>query len=318
MKTLRLYLFSWLFILSSCNFLFGQQVSVKRIAVLPFYSNGVDQASTQSAESILRLEISKLGTMDIVSEKRTLQYLHDTVCTDIDCAVKIGKELNADQVVICKLGALGEKVIVEYLLVDVSAGKSIIEDRITASYVEDLDAVMKRVAMSIVKHEPVVQTAEVGAITENEAKIPPRRGSRRFSGFSFGYLYPQHGYDNSDRSFSMDFRTGAEFQDYAIGMQLLLRRGFGANVFVSYLSSRKDFCPYIGGAFGFHWISHEYHYYYGYEEDKKKGDGFEFAVNSGFRFFHTYNFQIIINLGYTYTLNDFHDQGVVFTIGLLH
>ena len=313
-----------LFILSYYNLLFSQTPILKKIAILPFNAIGVDAISTQSAESILRLEIGRLSTMDIVSEKRTYQNLGNDTCTDLNCAVEIGKNLNADQVVICKLAKLGEKIIVQFLLVNVSTQEAIIDDGIMASYVEDLDAVMKRVAASIVKNKSVEKTVEVGAITEQETQTPRRRAARKFGGFSFGYLYPKHGYDDANRLFSMDFRTGAEFQNYAVGMQLFMRKGFGVNVFTSYLFSKKDFCPFLGGAFGFHWVSHNYYYdgYYandGYyhEPEKKKGDGFEFNIDSGVRLFHTYNFQILFNLGYSFTLNDFNDQGIIFTFGFL-
>jgi TolB-like protein len=307
-----------LFVLIFHHLLFSQSPVSQKIAILPFHSIGLDETSAKSAESIFRLEIGRLSTMDIVSEKRTTQMLGDSSCTEPGCAAEIGKNLNAGQVVICTLAALGEKIIVQYLLVDVTTQEKVIEDQITASHIEDLDTVMKRVAASIAQHEPAEKTAEVGVITAQESKTPLRRGTRRFSGFSFGYLYPQSGYDDSERSFAMDFRTGAEFNDYAAGMQLFIRKGFGVNIFTSYLFSRKDICPYVDGAFGFHWVSHEDNYndshYYG--KDKKK-DGFEVNVNSGIRLFHTYNFQILFNLGYSYTFNDYNDQAIYFTFGLV-
>ncbi len=183
---------------------------------------------------------------------------------------------------------------------------------------------MKRVAISLVTKEPVEKTAEVGVITEQETLTPRRRSTRKTSGFSFGYLYPQNGYDDSRRTFAMDFRTGAELENYAVGMQLFIRKGFGMNVFTSYLFSKKDVCPYLGGAFGFHWVSHAHGYgYYDsasgqwQEPEEKEDDGFELNLDGGVRLFHTYNFQILFNLGYSYTLNGYGDQAILFTIGLL-
>ncbi len=312
--------FICLIVFSFSNILFSQTAPAKKIAILPFNSIGVDEISVQTAESILRLEIGRLSTMDIVSEKRTVQTLGNDTCVDLNCAVEIGRKLDADQVVICILAKLGEKIIVQFSLVNVPTREMVIDDRITASYVEDLDAVMKRIATSIVKNEPVEKTAELGMITEQETETPRRRGARRMTGFSFGYLYPQKGYDDADRSFTMDFRTGAEIQDFDLGMQVFLRKGFGVNIYTSYLFSKKDVCPYLGGAFGFHWVSHSHsyvYYDYYYQEEEKKGDGFEININSGLRLFHTYNLQLLINLGYSFTFNDYSDQGIVFTIGLL-
>ena len=91
------------------------------------------------------------------------------------------------------------------------------------------------------------------------------------------------------------------------------------------LFSREDVCPYIGGAFGFHWVTHntapvytlETDGYYSYQNKDKKDNGFEFTANTGLRLFHTYDFQILLNLDYTITLNDYYDKALIFTIGVL-
>ncbi len=286
-------------------------------------SNGIDDVSTQSAESLLRLEISKLSTMDIVSEKRTYDLFKEDYCFELPCAVELGNRLGASRIVMTRLDALGEKVIVSYILVDVKNQKSLLTDKTTSATVEDLETVMQRMAKSITTLEPIVKGAEVGVIMQSETKEPYRRSSRRFGGFSFGYLYPQEGYNNDDRAFAMEFRTGAEMQNFDVGMQIAVRRGFAMNIFSSYLFSKKDFCPYVGGGFGFHWVNQHHHSekYYdsnGYKQyEEKKSDGFELTANAGIKAFRTFNFFVLANLAYTYTLNDFNDQAVIFTIGLL-
>ena len=118
---------------------------------------------------------------------------------------------------------------------------------------------------------------------------------------------------NVNRFFTLDFRTGTEINDFAIGMQLAARKGFAVNIYTTYLLSRKDVCPYIGGAFGFHWVSHP-----GFDDDDDINcDGFEFTANMGVRLFHTYNFQVLFNFAYAVTFNDFDDKAIIFTIGLL-
>ena len=299
--------------------LFAQNTESKRIAVLPFESIGIEEVYVLTSESLLRLEIGKLSSMDLISEKRTAQQLDEGPCMDIECAVEIGNRLNANQVVACRLAALGEKVVVQYLLVDVSSQKALLMDETTATRIEDMNTVMKRIAMSVVNHELIEENAEVGAIMEEETRSPRRRGSHKFFGISFGYLYPQSGYDHSDRSFTLDFRTGAELDDFSVGMQVALRKGLALNIFSSYLLSKKNLCPYVGGAFGFHWVSHHDHHddFDHYEDGEKKCDGFELTANAGLRVFHTYNMQVILNLAYAYTLNDYGDKAIIFTIGLL-
>jgi len=82
------------------------------------------------------------------------------------------------------------------------------------------------------------------------------------------------------------------------------------------LFSKKDVCPYLGGAFGFHWVNHEHIYDYG-SSKSKKGDGFEIAANGGVKLFHTFDFQVMANLAYSYTFNNYDDEALIFTVGLL-
>ena len=296
-----------------------QQASPLRIAIMPPHANGLDSVSVETAEMILRTEIGKLSTMDIISSKRTRDALAGAVCIESECALDLGKKLNASQVLGCRFSALGEKVIAQYFLVDISSGRELLVDQATARNVEDLEMVMRRVASSVVNLTPVDKSAEVGKVLPTEATESLRRTSRNNFGLSFGYLYPQSGYDNSDRSFVVDGRFDHELLDWAVGVTVGIRKGFAMNLYGSYLMSPKDLCPYVGGAFGFHWVSHiEYLYAASYPAtSNSKSDGFEVIGNVGIRVLHTYNFQMIFNLEYIYTINDYNDRALVFTIGFL-
>ena len=284
-------------------------LSAKIIAILPFHSMGIDEISIQTAESILKNDLQKLSSMNIIPRDEVIAALENEPCTEVICAVVIGQKVNADLVLISNLSKLGEKIIIQYNIVDVNEGQSIILDNTASNSIEDLEVVMKRIAMSIVEQKPLAQTVEVGAIMEKEDDIPKRRSARRFWGLSFGYLYPQQGYDEDyERSFTIDSRSGYEIKNIAVGLQLAARYGFAANIYTSYLFSKKDLCPYVGGALGFHWVAHD---------DNKRGDGLEFIVNTGIRAFRTYNFQIMLNIDYAITFNDFDDKALIITIGLL-
>jgi TolB-like protein len=303
---------------------FGQN-SVQ-LAVLPFSSLGVDDASTLTAHALLSQELARLGRFTIMAEKQVVEAAGQKSCFEKECALTLGQALQADQVLLCSLNRLGEKVIVQYLLLEVKSGSTLLNDNTTSNTIEDLETVMKRVALCVYSLKPFSETGQVGLITQKETDTPERKTARKYMGLSFGYLYPQNGYDNAERSFAMDLRTGYEMNRYTIGSQLAAQKGFAWNIYASYLLSVQDLCPYVGGAFGFHWVSHEqepiYYIdqqngYYNYQEDKRKGDGFEVRLHSGVRLFRTYNFQVLINVDYAVTFNDFDDRAIVFTIGLL-
>ena len=291
-----------------------------KIAILPFHNLGIDYVSAQTAELLLRQEISKLSEAELISDSETRRLAGDEPCAEVGCAVEVGTRLGADLVVFCSLSRLGEKIVIQYGLVDVHAQKRLVMDHTTSETVEDLENVMKRAARSIVDQKPIALTAEVGTITEKETLVPRRRSARSINGFSIGYLYPQQGYDGDARAFSLDYRRGYEMERIAVGAQFAVRKGFAFNIYTSYLVTKTDFCPYVGGAFGFHWIGHDDDRENdgGHPGNDPKGDGFEFTVNAGLRGFRTYNFQVLLNFDYAITLNDYDDEAIVFSIGLLH
>jgi len=285
-------------------------LETKTIGVLPFYSLGVDSISIQTSESILKNELQKQGALKVTPLSEIKNFIGNEPCTEVKCAIEIGKQTNSDMILMISLSKLGDKIIVQYNLVDVVLESSVIVDNTTSKTIEDLEVVMKRIAKSVVDEKPLEQTVEVGSVMEKENDIPRRRKASRFIGISFGYLYPLNGFGGVDqRSFSADIRSGYELGNVAVGLNTAARYGFATNIYASYLFTKTDFCPYVGGAFGFHWVIHN--------SSNKRGDGFEFIANAGIRAFRTYDFQIIVNFDYAITANDFNDQALIFTIGIL-
>jgi len=227
------------------------QFTKKTIAILPFATNGIDEITAQTAAALLRLETTKLTVLEILPEKRTLEITGGNSCFELSCALECAAQAPADLVIMVRLDALGEKVIVTYQLVDVNAQQSIFMDKTTSASIEDLETVMQRVAASIVNREPIEKGAKIGVVMQSESKDLYHRGSNKFGGFAFGYLYPQNGYDEVENAFTMEFRTGSEMPTYNMGMLLAFRKGFAMNIYSNFLFSQKDICPYLGGAFGF-------------------------------------------------------------------
>jgi TolB-like protein len=300
----------------------AQNPESDKIVLLPIISNGIDLASVKTAESILRMELSKQSTLTVITQKRTLEAVGNESCSDEECAKDIGQKLDAKQALLCKLNPLGEKIIVQYILVETSTGKNLLSEQTTALNVEDLEPVMKRVAISVAKVLPFNANPEVGTIVGQESIESLRRASRYNFGVGFGYLYPDQGYDSDKKSFTINGYFDYEIQDYAVGLMLGARKGFAINLYGNYLFSRTDICPYLGGSLGFHWVSSHQsssYYYTTYYPNpvNKAEDGIELGLKTGVRIFHTYNFQLFIQGEYIMTFNDYNDKAFVFTIGIL-
>jgi len=299
---------------------FCQLVSAgEKMAVMPFGTSGVDDATQQTVYRLLVSEITQLGEYEVIPESEVTTVLGDQSCLDAACATEIGKQLNASRVVFGTLNRLGEKIILQYNVVKVSSGETLLSDDLTAMHVEDLDQVTKRVAASIVRQAPVEETVEVGLVTEQESTETRSRKANASWGIGFGYLYPTKGYDEKDDVFVFDFRSIYEMRHIAVDALLGIRQGLSLNVGVLYLPSLKDFCPYVGAGVGFHAVAHNQDKYSppDSEQNKKSSDGFEILVKGGLLAFRTYDFRVLLNLEYSVTLNDYDDQAIIFTIGVM-
>ena len=205
-----------------------------------------------------------------------------------------------------------------------ATSKNILAEQATALSLEDLDAVMQRVALSVAKHTPFSANVEVGNVVAQETVEPSSRASRFNFGLGFGYLFPTEGYDNDDKSFTVNLYFDYEIKDVAVGLMLGARDGVAVALYGNYLFSKTDICPYLGAGLGFHWVDHDYSTPYDYNYNNYPTpntdydeDGIELGLGAGLRFLHTYNIQFFINVEYIITFNDFNDKSIVFTIGIL-
>jgi hypothetical protein len=291
----------------------------ERLAILPVRGSGVEVSTQETVYLLLQSEIRELKKYEVIPESDILPLLGDRNCSEAVCAVEIGKQAKASRVVYGSLNKLGEKIIFQYSLVDVSSGATLLADDLSALRVEDLDQVTKRVAASIVQQVPAEKTVEVGLVTEQESLEQETRKANSSWGIAFGYLYPQRGYDGKQRVFVWDFRSLYEMRHFAVDALLGIRQGAALNVGVLYFVSRKDFSPFVGAGVGFHAVSHEQIYAevppYGGQEEAS--DGVEFLIKGGLLAFRTYDFRVIANVEYSIALNDYNDRGVVVTIGMM-
>ncbi|MBK8945283.1 MAG: hypothetical protein IPM32_08450 [Ignavibacteriae bacterium] len=316
MKNLLFLILLFLFIPN-----YAQNITQSKIVVLPIVSNGIEYSTSKTAEAILRLELSKFSNVEIISEKKTYEIVSEGECTEEECAIELGSKLNSDESLICKLNSLGDKVIVQYILIDVKSAKKILIEQATSSNIGDLETVMKRVAISVANKNSFKENVQIGNIVAKESEEVLRRNSRYNFGVDFGYLFPTSGHDNEIKVFSLNAYFDHEIENYAVGLMAGARNGFAMNIYGNYLFSPTDICPYVGTSLGFHWVQHDYFDNYDefgiYQNKELDSHGIELGFKTGIRVLHTYNVQLFINFEYIITFNDYNDKAFVFTIGIL-
>ncbi len=282
-----------------------------RMGILPLQAIGVDLESALAVESLLKVELQKEFSEGVVLGGDALDLGDDDPCAEVDCAIRVGRLNDLDLVVICMISRLGGKIVVQYNLVDVHGKSVLIADNTTAASLEDLDMVMRRVALSLSRRKGIDDIGEVGAIMEGEAVSSRRRSGHKVAGVSLGYSYPRSGFDEQDRFLSFALRRGFETEHLSAGFEMAAHRGLAATIYSHYLASKSDICPYVGGGLGFHWV---------YHKDKlpdKREDGFHVNLSGGLRLYRTYDFQLVLGVGYIFTFNNYDDRAMMFSLGIL-
>ncbi len=312
-----------LYCLSLCALLTSSlSAQQRRLAILPLSGNGIDEVTVGTVNRILYAEMYRINAYALVSLVDVELALGERSCSEKSCAVAVARQVQAERVAFGSLNQLGEKVILKYDLADVATDSLILSDDLTALRIEDLDQVVRRVAMSISLVVPAAKTVEVGLVTEQEAVEPSTRKANSSWGIAFGYLYPiSDSYDNEENIFVWDFRSVYEMRNFAIDAVLGIRQGFALNVSCLYIPSRKDFSPFLGGGIGFHSVTHESYRYWDYESEDylnpREEDGVEFVAKAGFIAFRTFDFRVIATAEYALTLNDFDDRAFLITLGVM-
>lgn len=297
-------------------FVHSSHSSQGKLAVLPVSGAGVESDTRATVYRLLLSDVRQQKCFDVIPESEIEALTEVSPCSDIACAVDIGKQVNALKVVTSSLDRLGEKIIFQYSLIEVASGAVLVSDNLSALRVEDLDQVTKRVVLSLCRQTPVEKTVEVGLVTEQETQEARSRKASSMWGIGFGYLYPSKGYDSAEDIFVWDFRSLYEMKNITVDALLGLRQGISLNVGILYLASRKDFSPFIGGGVGFHAVSHDI-YGSSHGENQKSYDGFEVLVKGGLLAFRTYDFRVVIGVEYSATFNEFDDQGFLLTMSVL-
>jgi TolB-like protein len=293
----------------------------ERLGVLPFKGNGVDVSTQETVYTLLLSEIRQLKTFTVISQSDVLRLMGDGSCSETPCAVDIGRQVQATKVAFGSLNKLGEKIICQYNLVDVTSGETLCSGDLGALRVEDLDQVARRVAASIVQQTPAAdKRAVVSFVAGQESPEPDIRRTNVSLGIDCGYLYPQEGYDNEQGVFVWDIRGIYEMEHIAVDVVLGMRKGAALNVGFLYLSDPNNFSPFVGAGVGLHAVQYK-QTNAGKDsddcQDNELNTGLEFLVKGGLLAFRTHDVRVAATVDYSFSLDDCEDRAIVLTLGVM-
>ncbi|MDD5688321.1 MAG: PorV/PorQ family protein [Elusimicrobia bacterium] len=134
-----------------------QKGNIINIAVANFEGNNVSQSDASIVDDFLRIELEKLstlikpGTYNLIGKADMDKILAEAAfqrlgCATPDCAVQIGKILNAQQIIIGNLSKLIDTYLITVNLVDVETGSILKSENVKAYSAEELNDACKILA----------------------------------------------------------------------------------------------------------------------------------------------------------------------------
>ena len=249
-------------------------------------------------------------------------------CTDAACARGAAAAIGATTVVFGSLGRLGSKVVVTVTAVDVRSGALLASESFSVDREEELDLAASRLAQAVLSGNRVEQTAELGTITQEEAKAPVRRDTRLAVSLAIEGIFPVQGYAARATGAGAQFGLWFEAMNFAIAPTLGFRSELGAGdrdwdhvpleISAAWLILGSDITPLLGGGVGLHYLHEETPV--GREvgsilvstttdviEDSEFG--FSAFARAGVLLLRTYDVSLLVALDYAVTFADFVERG---------
>ncbi len=279
----------------------------EKLLVFRFKGTGVGEDLIDAVTVLFNQAIDGEGKYRAVS---AFEVVGDVECYDVDCASAYARQARISKAVTGNLTRLGSKIIVGVRLVDVGRNEAIVNVDATSLSEEDLDVVLRRLAIAVTSGREMEETAEVGLITESEYTDSRRRKAFSSGGLRVGFLWPTGGtMAGVDRMTVIDLAVQHDMRDYFLagksGVHWGKRSGkyesraFGITLFeakAGRYANRGDFSPFISAGLGITWTRIRETGPEGASSDS--GAGFLFSVGTGFAAFRTYDFQFQLGIDY--------------------
>ena len=251
------------------------------------------------------------------SKSNIIENSNFHMCHSKECALDLGREYSANEIVTSKIRVLGSKIIFTGMIFDEN-GNDEFTSRVTAINVEDMENAAIRLSKSLVNRNSIDEVADIDNIIASDTEESMRRESLHKVGLSLGYLIPFSGssYEGSDdrlRKSILQFSLSNywEFQD---NKNLFLdacynfESGFALDLSYNKFINKNDFSPFYGAGIGWH-LNYK-------DGDPEISHGIAPSLNAGAMFFRTYDTNVLFRLKYHVLIPDF-DNGLSFNVTLI-
>ncbi len=291
--------------------------------VLPLRTIGVNDTTASVVGDLLGGELESRGVAILAASRAADLPRAEAACDDAACAAAAATSLGASQVVYGSLSRLGDKIILRIRALRAGETTPFYMDQLTATSVEDLDAVARRAADGLAAGRSNADRATIETVTSAETFEPRRRANRRGVGLRAGFLFPANdSYGGNDRLTSMRLAFKYESRDYFIETTPFLGLTWSGgtadwtilDLFGGRIFGTGDVAGYAGVGLGVHSVRVEREYArsamfpFGTSVEQSETT-LTTDLGVGFIALRTYDLSIIVDLRYHAVLADFDRAG---------
>lgn len=300
--------------------------------VLPFRTVNMSDATAAISRDMLEHELQDRG-LDIVSLRSVSEDLHGgpDACDEPECVRAIARAVGVTQVVYGSLSRLGEKILARIYVLRIDEPSPFFKEQLPATYEEELDTVMRRMAEGISSGRSSSDQTTVDSVILEETAQPRRRAMRPGFSAQTGLLFPTgDSYGREERLTNIQLMFKFEGRAFFMEMTPLMGFSWGDRVldwtildaFAAKIFGLGDFAPFVGAGLGLHYLTPDKDEF---AEEESKGEGVAAVVGDigvGLLAMRTWDFHFMVEARYRYAFDDFAEaggggaQGFLVTFGL--
>jgi hypothetical protein len=237
----------------------GPASAALSVVVLPATGSNIHPGHLAASTDVLRVQLEKAGYVLVPAPAGAPQIQEPTPDQAGEAATKAGASL-AITLRIARLGTNAVARIGAYL----PDGKLARSDELTAASPEDLEAVLRRLALSIATGRSAKELAELDSVSERESDPYLKYVATHLFGLKLGAFFVQDRAEPGAESLALN--GGGLFWMYDarwfIGeVALDLQKGEGDSLLsigigAYYPFTRGTVAPYLGGGLAYSWADH--------------------------------------------------------------
>ena len=286
----------------------GVVISQDKIYMSYFEVINMNKEYQNSTSHLLKMYIDQINKYELILPSKDTGFYKETK----EQALLNAKRLNINHVIIGELNRIGESVIVSVTMLKTENGEKEWSAVQKASNPDDLDPIMKKIALGISGKITIEETGDIYNVTDNQAKELNKITATKYFGIEIGggttFLDVSK---NNPAGFSLVWSGDLRNVIYDVKGSLYLTgnvKMYNFSIHIDYPFSDKNMTPFLGGGFGYggtsilKTVTTTNYGYVDTETNTYSGGGLTIFAGGGLIFMRTSNINLRLNANLFYSL----------------